>query len=66
MEIKARLGHKDIKTTLNTYGHLMPTLGERLDEALNDTHQAAKLELPRPHRGLAVVGLDNAGACNPV
>lgn len=33
-EIQARLGHASIKTTLDTYGHLLPNLGARLDEGL--------------------------------
>jgi integrase len=55
-EIQARLGHASIKTTLETYGHLMPTLGAHLDEALDRAHQDAKLNPPRPVRGLKVVG----------
>ena len=34
--IQARLGHSSISTTLNTYGHLMPSLDERLADALDD------------------------------
>jgi integrase len=30
-EIQARLGHASITTTLNTYGHLWPSLGAQLD-----------------------------------
>ncbi|MGH9194284.1 MAG: tyrosine-type recombinase/integrase [Acidimicrobiia bacterium] len=33
-EIQARLGHASIRTTLDTYGHLLPNLGARLDEGL--------------------------------
>ena len=37
--IQARMGHASITTTLNTYGHLMPSafegVGERLDAMLN-------------------------------
>lgn len=33
--IKERLGHKDIKITLNTYGHLYPNEGRRLADKLN-------------------------------
>ena len=33
--IKQRLGHKDIKITLNTYGHLYPNEGRKLAKALN-------------------------------
>ncbi len=37
----------------------MPTLGGRLDEALDEAHKAAKLYLSRPPRGLEVVGHDD-------
>ena len=33
--IKERLGHKDIKITLNTYGHLYPNEQKKLAEMLN-------------------------------
>ncbi len=33
--IKDRLGHKDIRVTLNTYGHLYPTKQRELAEMLN-------------------------------
>ena len=33
--IKQRLGHKDIKITLNTYGHLYPNEQKKLAEMLN-------------------------------
>jgi integrase len=34
-EIQARLGHASITTTLNTYGHLWPSLGVQLDEKID-------------------------------
>lgn len=33
--IKERLGHKDIRITLNTYGHLYPDEQKKLAEMLN-------------------------------
>jgi integrase len=54
-EIRARLGHASVKTTLETYGHLIPTLGARLDDALDAAHRDAKQDLPRPVRGLVAV-----------
>ncbi|WP_334298006.1 hypothetical protein [Blautia glucerasea] len=33
--IKERFGHKDIRVTLNTYGHLYPTKQKELAEMLN-------------------------------
>ena len=42
--IQARLGHASITTTLNTYGHLMPSafqgVGERLDALLQGNNKA--------------------------
>ena len=35
MIIKERLGHKDIKITLNTYGHLYPSEQEKVAEMLD-------------------------------
>ena len=35
MIIKERLGHKDIKITLNTYGHLYPSAQEKVAELLD-------------------------------
>ena len=34
--IKERLGHRDIKITLNTYGHLYPSQQKRVAEMLNE------------------------------
>jgi integrase len=59
-EIQARLGHSSIKTTLDLYAHLMPSLGARLDDALEQAHQDARATLSRPARGLDVVGLETA------
>lgn len=42
-EIQARLGHSSITTTLDRYGHLFPSLDERLRSGLDATfRQAAK------------------------
>ena len=57
-EIQSRLGHSSIKTTLDSYGHLMPTLGAHLDEALNQAHLNAMQHLPRPARGLGVLDME--------
>lgn len=40
-EIQARLGHASIRTTLDTYGHLLPNLGARLDEGLERLYREA-------------------------
>lgn len=36
--IKERLGHKDIKITMNTYGHLYPSQQKAVAEMLNQKH----------------------------
>jgi len=41
-EIQARLGHASITTTLNTYGHLWPSLGAQLDEAMDRAFREAR------------------------
>lgn len=54
-EIQDRLGHASITTTLNVYGHLMPGLGARLDDALETTRRDANANVSRPDRGLSIV-----------
>lgn len=43
-EIQARLGHSSITTTLDRYGHLFPSLDERLRFGLDDLYRALKSE----------------------
>ena len=64
MEVKARLSHASIKTALDRYGHLLPTLGGRLDAALDQAHRAAKSNVSRPVRGLEVVEIETAEDLN--
>lgn len=40
-EIQARLGHSSITTTLDRYGHLFPSLDERLRDGLDATYRRA-------------------------
>lgn len=35
--IKERLGHRDIKITLNTYGHLYPNQQKKVADMMNAT-----------------------------
>jgi integrase len=55
-EIKARLGHASIKTTMDVYGHLLPGLGDKLDAALDTAHGEAAAALSRDNRGTSVIG----------
>jgi integrase len=41
-EIQARLGHASITTTLDRYGHLLPSLGSQLDESLEVAFREAR------------------------
>ena len=41
-EIQARLGHSSITTTLDRYGHLFPSLDERLRVGLDDLYRASQ------------------------
>ncbi|MBA2312416.1 MAG: site-specific integrase [Actinobacteria bacterium] len=43
-EIQARLGHSSITTTLNTYGHLFPSLDEQLTERLDEAFRRTQTE----------------------
>jgi integrase len=46
-EIQERLGHSTIQLTFDRYGHLLPTLDERLKEGLEATWQDAQIaEIP--------------------
>ena len=36
--IKERLGHKDIRITLNTYGHLYPNNARRVADLIDNNH----------------------------
>ncbi len=41
-EIQARLGHSSITTTLDRYGHLMPSLGHQLSADLDESRAKAR------------------------
>jgi integrase len=42
--IQAIVGHADIQTTLNVYGHLMPGMGRQVADALQAAHEGRKAE----------------------
>ena len=44
-EIQARLGHSSITTTLDRYGHLMPSLGHQLSQDLDEMHKKARTDV---------------------
>jgi integrase len=45
--VQARLGHEDIRTTINIYGHLLPSgeaaLAEDLTATFNGSHEPGRL-----------------------
>ena len=51
--IMERLGHSSITVTLNTYGHLFPSLDEALTDGLEEQFQRAVSSDMRPVRGLS-------------
>ncbi|MAT02851.1 MAG: hypothetical protein CL421_07435 [Acidimicrobiaceae bacterium] len=51
--IMERLGHSSITVTLNTYGHLFPSLDEALTDGLEEQFQRAVSHDLRPVRGLS-------------
>lgn len=55
-EVRARMRHASIRTTFDVYGHLLPSLGERLDEALDSARSDALAGITRPDRGLRGIG----------
>jgi hypothetical protein len=44
--IQSRLGHGSIRVTLDTYGHLLPSLDEDVADGLEAVHLAATSEIP--------------------
>lgn len=56
-EIQARLGHASITTTLNTYGHLWPSLGAQLDNKIEFAFRQARANVASvwPEGGARVV-----------
>ena len=65
-EIQARLGHASITTTLNTYGHLWPSLGAQLDEAMDRAFHEARANVANvasmwPAGGPEVVSMPERG-----
>lgn len=40
--VQARLGHRDIRTTINIYGHLLPSVEAALAAGLSETFAAAE------------------------
>ena len=46
--IQTHLGHRDITTTLNVYGHLLPSVEASLTAALDSTYEAAQVAEPEP------------------
>lgn len=44
--VKERLGHEDIRTTINTYGHLLPSVEEGLNDGLAALFAAADTSAP--------------------
>ena len=46
MVIKERMGHKDIKITLNTYGHLYPNEQKKVADMLNRKRNEASSQYP--------------------
>jgi len=56
--IQERLGHKDISTTLNVYGHLMPGLGRDAADRLNDSFAQIRLQILTISDDSTVVNLE--------
>ena len=57
MIIKERLGHKDIKITLNTYGHLYPNeqkkVASLLDNLVSDVEFNKKEDAPAGNKDIS-------------
>jgi hypothetical protein len=49
-----RLGHSSITVTMDTYGHLLPSLDDALSAGLDSTLLSARAAYLRPERGQVV------------
>jgi len=54
--IQARLGHASIRTTLDTYGHLLEGLDEAAAEAVNEAVSRARVPVLRPFGEVKAIG----------
>lgn len=54
-EVMEHLGHTNIQTTINTYGHLFPSVRERIRVALEETWDEGEAEPGEPGRGIQAV-----------
>jgi integrase len=61
-----RLGQSSITVTLDRYGHLFPSLDERLVDGLERSYREASSRDSRPVRGLEVVSLPSANDARTV
>ncbi|MCA1708985.1 MAG: site-specific integrase [Actinobacteria bacterium] len=52
--IQERMGHSSVGVTLDRYGHLLPSIGERLADGLDATFRAAE-DAPRPLAGVTEI-----------
>jgi hypothetical protein len=43
--VKERLGHDDIRTTINIYGHLLPSVDAALADALDTLHAESETNI---------------------
>ena len=65
LAIKERLGHSSITVTLDTYGHLLPSLNEGLTDGLEETFRRAERDGSRTERGLGRPGPKRSGDPHP-
>jgi len=56
-EVMEHLGHTSIKTTVDTYGHLFPSVRDRIRQALTDTWAEAREAPLRPASDSCVISV---------
>lgn len=49
--IQTRLGHSSVMVTMDTYGHLLPSLDDELSEGLDRQFRETAASIVRPIRG---------------
>ena len=63
--VQARLGHASVTTTLNTYGHLLPSLEEQLTEGLESAYRESNGDQMGPNEEPGVIEFRQRSEARP-
>ncbi len=59
--VQRRMGHKDVRTTLQLYGHLFPEQDDLLTRRMEDLYRASFAAPPRPEDIIQYVPVEGTG-----